>query len=369
MTAKVCRIWRDTAIRLLETSSIRRKSAGKSTESELKHEFFLRVFFILIPFKRLTTPATGEYSYRVIFESELQAAGILEPELRRSFTLCKRLNAEHGKTYYLATLLLPKAKRPYVHALYGFARYADEIVDNFDEHLTVAERERLLTEFATEILSDLKRGTSNHPVGAALIHTVNTFAIPLEYFQAFLDSMAMDLTVTTYQDYPALERYMYGSASVIGLQMLPILGSRSEEAKIAAQRLGEAFQLANFIRDIAEDIDRGRIYLPLEDLAKCGVTPEDLRARVLTPAITTALKFQIARVRSLQSEANAGIELLDPVSRPCIRAASELYCGIVDEIERLDYQIFRRRAKTSTWRRLRVALPAAKQALWARIRY
>ena len=305
----------------------------------------------------------------MIFQGELAAAGIVDPELQRSYTLCKQLNAEHGKTYYLATLLLPKAKRPYVHALYGFARYADEIVDNFEEHLTVGERERLLAEFSAEILSDLQRGESSHPVGAALIHTVTTFAIPHEYFRAFLDSMAMDLTVTSYPDYPALERYMYGSASVIGLQMLPILGTQSDEAKVAAQRLGEAFQLANFIRDVSEDLDRGRIYLPIADLAAFNVSEADLFTRTLTPELRKALAFQIERVRRLQREAEAGIELLDPVSRPCIRAASELYCGIVDEVEKIDYQIFQRRAKTSTARRIRVALPAALQAVWARIRF
>ena len=304
----------------------------------------------------------------MIFQSELQAAGIIDPNLGASYEICKRLNAEHGKTYYLATLLLPKAKRPHVHALYGFARYADEIVDNFDEELTVAQREKLLSEFSAEILDDLKRGQSSHPVGAALIHTVKTFAIPHEYFTAFLESMAMDLTVTTYSDYPALERYMYGSASVIGLQMLPILGAPSHQAESAAKKLGEAFQLANFIRDVNEDLDRGRIYLPIADLAKFGVTPEDLHGRILTPAIKETLKFQIARVRRLQSEAEAGIALLDPVSRPCIRAASELYCGIVDEVEKIDYEIFSRRATTSTWRRVRVAFPAFLKAISARIR-
>ena len=312
--------------------------------------------------------ATGEYSYRVMFQSELQAAGIVEPTLAASYALCKKLNAEHGKTYYLATLLLPKAKRPHVHALYGFARYADEIVDNFEEHLTVDERSSLLADFSAEILNDLRTGTSSHPVGAALIHTVNTFAIPHEYFVAFLESMAMDLSVTTYPDYPALERYMYGSASVIGLQMLPILGTPSKEAESAAKKLGEAFQLANFIRDVDEDLDRGRIYLPLDDLARFGVTPDDLQNRILTPQIREALTFQIARVRELQADAEAGIALLDPVSRPCIRAASELYCGIVDEVEKIDYQIFAERAKTSTWRRIRVALPAYLKALAARTR-
>ncbi len=114
--------------------------------------------------------------------------------------------------------------------------------------------------------------------------------------------------------------------------MLPILGTITDGAYESAKNLGVAFQLANFIRDVGEDLDRGRIYLPLDELAAHGVTEEMLYARVLTPEITAALKFQIARVRQLQKEANSGIELLDPTSRPCIRAASELYCGIVDEV-------------------------------------
>jgi phytoene synthase len=118
--------------------------------------------------------------------------------------------------------------------------------------------------------------------------------------------------------------YVYGSAAVIGLQMVPILGYSDSAAFVAAEKLGIAFQLANFIRDVGEDLDRGRIYLPLEDLAAVGVTPEILAKRKLTPEIKRALEFQIARVRRLQSEASAGIELLDPVSQPCILAASEL---------------------------------------------
>jgi phytoene synthase len=160
--------------------------------------------------------------------------------------------------------------------------------------------------------------------------------------------------------------YVYGSASVIGLQMLPILGAHSPEAKVAAEKLGTAFQLANFIRDVGEDLERGRIYLPIAELQAHGVTHEALHERILTPAIREALKEQIARVRQLQREAAPGIALLAPESRACIEAASELYCGIVDEVEKIDYQIFDRRAKTSTWRRIRVALPAFFRAVSAR---
>jgi len=276
---------------------------------------------------------------------ELTAAGITDSQLRASYEECKRLNALHGKTYYLATLLLPKAKRPFVHALYGFARYADEIVDDLASTLTDAEKAAELKTWGDGVLSGLESGDSNDQVGRALIDTVNRFAIPHEHFVAFLHSMTMDLTVTEYANYEALMEYVYGSAAVIGLEMVPILGALSPGAYEPAEKLGVAFQLANFIRDVGEDLDRGRVYLPQDELAQFGVDREMLEARKLTPQITAALKFQIERVRQLQREATPGILQLEPASRPCIEAASELYCGIVDEVEAIGYDIFNKRGK------------------------
>jgi phytoene synthase len=298
--------------------------------------------------------------------NELDAAGILDPALRASYSECKRLNSLHGKTYYLATLLLPREKRPFVHALYGFARYADEIVDDLASTLTPEEKAEVLNTWSSGVLNDLAIGKSHDAVGAALVDTVKRFDIPHQHFVDFLHSMEMDLTVSTYATYEDLSEYVYGSAAVIGLQMVPILGPLSEEAYLPAEKLGVAFQLANFIRDVAEDLDRGRIYLPLDELAADGVDQEMLHARRLTPEIVRALKFQIARVRELQKEAAPGIELLHPTSRPCIRAASELYCGIVDEVEAIGYDVFNKRAKTSTARRIRVAGKAYTHALSAR---
>jgi phytoene synthase len=298
--------------------------------------------------------------------SELDAAGILDPDLRASYTECKRLNSLHGKTYYLATLLLPPAKRPFVHALYGFARYADEIVDDLNSTLTDEEKAAELSTWGNQVLSDIKSGTSSDHIGRALVDTVRRFDIPISYFEAFLHSMTMDLTVSEYQSFEDLMEYVYGSASVIGLQMLPILGSTSPEALIAAEKLGTAFQLANFIRDVGEDLDRGRIYLPIQELSAHGVTNEMLEEKILTPQIKAALQEQIARVRRLQKEAAPGIKLLAPESQACIEAASELYCGIVDEVEKIGYEIFAKRAKTSTWRRIKVALPALFKARAAR---
>ena len=286
---------------------------------------------------------------------ELTAAGITDSSLRASYSECKRLNALHGKTYFLATLLLPKAKRPFVHALYGFARFADEIVDDLDSTLTIEEKTAQLHNWGEGVLADLTKGSSQDSVGLALVDTVNRFAIPREYFQAFLHSMTMDLTVQEYETYEDLMEYVYGSAAVIGLEMVPILGFTHRDAFEAAKKLGIAFQLANFIRDIDEDLDRGRIYMPIAELAEFGVTHEMLEERVLTPQIIELIKFQIARVRQLQAEAAPGIALLEPSSRPCIEAASELYCGIVDEVEKIGYDIFNKRAQTSTARRIRVA--------------
>ena len=300
---------------------------------------------------------------------ELTAAGITQPALRASYAECKRLNSLHGKTYYLATLLLPKAKRPHVHALYGFARYADEIVDDLSSTLSNQEKADYLRRWSDQMLQDISNGRSSDHVGAALVDTVQKFQIPISYFEAFLHSMAMDLTVTEYQSFDDLMEYVYGSAAVIGLQMVHVLGSlegKKSEALPLAEHLGVAFQLANFIRDVGEDLERGRIYLPLQELQSFGVSRSMLEQRKLTPQIIEALKFQIKRVRELQAKADAGIALLHPEARPCIEAASELYCGIVDEVEKIDYDIFNNRAKTSTLRRAKVALPAWFKAIQAR---
>ena len=294
---------------------------------------------------------------------DLDAAGITDPRMRASYERCRQLNAAHGKTYYLATLLLPPGKRPYVHALYGFARYADEIVDDLSSTLTDAEKSDWLVGWGEQFLDDLGRGYSDDDVCRAVVDTVLRWDIPVDYFTAFLQSMRMDLTVTDYADYPALYEYVYGSAAVIGLQMIPILEPSAPEAFERAKDLGVAFQLANFVRDVGEDLDRGRVYLPLDELAAFGVTRADLEARVATPAIKDALRFQIARVRDLEEQSRGGIALLHPSSRDCIEAARVLYCGIVDEVERIDYEVFTKRASVPMRRRLQVALPA-----WARAR-
>ncbi len=300
---------------------------------------------------------------------DLDRAGITDPAMRASYDRCRELNAQHGKTYYLATLLLPPAKRPYVHALYGFARYADEIVDDLASTLSDEQKADWLRSWGEQFFADLRRGASDDPVCKAVVDTVQRWDIPVEHFEAFLHSMTMDLTVTEYATYDDLYEYVYGSAAVIGLQMVPILEPSAPEAYERAKDLGVAFQLANFVRDVGEDLDRGRVYLPIADLAQFGVTRADLEKRVLTPSIRAALEFQIARVRALEEASREGIAMLHPSSQPCIEAARILYCGIVDAVEEIDYEVFTRRATVSQRRRLAVALPAWREARKARRRF
>jgi phytoene/squalene synthetase len=291
----------------------------------------------------------------------LDAAGITDPELRTAFEECRRLHATHGKTYYLATLLLPPPKRPYVWALYGFARYADEFVDSLD----APDPGALLTwgkAFLDGLQFELALGRSTHPVSLAMTHTMRRWHIPRAHVEAFLESMRMDIEVTGYGTYADLERYMYGSASVIGLQMLPVLEPVAPEAAPRARALGEAFQMSNFIRDVGEDLQRGRVYLPQEDLDLFGVSRETLERGVVTPSVRELLRFEIERTRKLYAFAEPGIDMLHPTSRDCVRTAFTLYSEILVAVERANYQVLTQRVSVPMTRRLAVALPAARHA-------
>ena len=280
----------------------------------------------------------------------------METELAAAYERCRELHREHGRTYYLATRLLPAWKRRHVHALYGFTRYADEIVDRTESRPS-AERAAVLTEWAGRFLAGLRGEPIDDPLLPAVLHTIAVFDLDLDDFEKFLRSMAMDLTVTSYPTYDDLLEYMEGSAAVIGTMMLPILGSSDPvAAREPARQLGFAFQLTNFIRDIAEDLERGRIYLPEDHLAEFGVTRRILRQRVTTPAIKELLKAEVTRAREHYALAAPGIPLLEPASQACMRTAFQLYGGILDEIEAIDYDVFRHRATVPNRRRAAVAV-------------
>ncbi|KAB1916932.1 phytoene/squalene synthase family protein [Micromonospora noduli] len=286
----------------------------------------------------------------------------METDLTAAYDRCRELHKRHGRTYYLATRLLPAWKRRHVHALYGFTRYADEIVDS-TEDLPPAERAGLLDRWASQFVAGLHGAPVDDPLLPAVLHTIAVFDLDRDDFASFLKSMAMDLTVTAYPTYDHLLDYMEGSAAVIGTMMLPILGSSDPvAAREPARQLGFAFQLTNFIRDVAEDLDRGRTYLPDEDMAKFGVTREELaearaRGRV-TPRIRELIEYEVTRAQAHYAAAAPGITMLAPASQACMRTAYALYGGILDEVAAQDYDVFVRRALVPQRRRMAVAARA-----------
>jgi phytoene synthase len=296
---------------------------------------------------------------------ELDAAGIADPALRSSYDACRRINAATGRTFYLATLLLPPARRPAVHALYGFARHADDIVDSLGPSMSMADRERRLATWASRFFS----GAGDDPVLPAVHDTIMRYGIPLRHFEDFVTSMQMDLTTTEYATWDDLAGYVHGSAAVIGLQMLPVIGTlpgMRAAAEPYARDLGVAFQLTNFIRDVGEDLQRGRIYLPKDEMASFGVTRDDLASGVVDANLRRLLAYEVARARELYRSAAPGIRLLDPSARDCIRTAATLYGGILEEVEAVDYRVLRQRVSVNRRRRAAVALPAAVRAWRAR---
>ncbi|MEW9531263.1 phytoene/squalene synthase family protein [Microbispora sp. NPDC049125] len=274
--------------------------------------------------------------------------------LTASYERCRRLHAAYGRSYYLATRLLPAWKRPHVHALYGFARYADEIVDSF---AMTTDRAVALDGLTARLVAGVAGDPISDPVLPAFTHTLRAFDVDLADVDAFLTSMRADLTVRRYATYDELLGYMEGSAAVIGTMMLPILEPlphAADRAREPARQLGLAFQLTNFIRDVSEDLARGRIYLPLADLDKFGVAEADLAARRATPAVRELVAFEADRARDHYRQALEGIDMLAPSSRPCVRAAYELYSGILHQVEAAGHDVLAGRARVPRRRRLAI---------------
>ena len=275
-----------------------------------------------------------------------------------SYELCRRVQRSHSRTYYFSTRLFPAEVRPHVHALYAFMRYADEIVDN-PGLSTLEEQLAALEAFEEETLAAMAREEVSNPVLRAFANTGRERDIAPENIAAFMKSMKMDTCVFRYPTYEDLAVYTYGSAAVVGLMMCRVLGVEDERAEEHAEALGVAMQLSNFLRDIAEDWLRGRVYLPLEDLARFGYAEGDLAAGVVDERFVELMRFEIERARMLYAIADEGMGYVPRGRRYPVAVARELYAAILDRVEAQGYDVYTRRAETSRAGKLGVAAVVA----------
>jgi phytoene synthase len=267
--------------------------------------------------------------------------------LARAYKACEQVTLRHSRTFSLASGLLPKDKRQAARALYAFCRVSDDIVD-----------QSLHTDPLRELAAWRARSLSAHPSDADLVAVAwadarARFGIPIRYAEQLLDGVASDLTKSRYQTFDELAAYAYSVASTVGLMSMHIIGFSGPEAVPHAIKLGVALQLTNILRDVGEDWENGRLYLPQEDLRRFGLTEADIASGKVTPAWRKFMRFQIERVRRLYAESWPGIAMLAGDGRFAIAAAADLYEAILEDIEAHDYDVFSRRAHLSAWGKLR----------------
>ena len=287
-------------------------------------------------------------------------------QLEQAYAACEALTAQHSRSFYMASALLPADKRRAVRALYAFCRISDDIVDNGEKDAAASAAQ--LAQWRQQALSGY--GHTQDAVILAWTDARARYHIPLHYAHQLLDGVARDLTQTSYETFADLATYCYSVASTVGLMSMHIIGYAGSAAVPYAIKLGVALQMTNILRDVAQDLQNGRVYLPQEELAAYGLSRADLAAGRVTDAWRAFMRFQIERNHQLYEEAWPGIALLDASGRLAIGAAAELYRGILTDIEAHDYDVFSRRAHVSGWgkvsrlpgiwwRSQRVALPVA----------
>lgn len=263
------------------------------------------------------------------------------------FSECVRLHRQYGTTYYFASRQLPQAIRSRVDAIYGFVRVPDEWVDN-PGSMSGADILDTLNRYRQELFAGTYGIRPTHAVLRAFLDVVNETEIPLEEATRFLDAMQQDLEKNRYQTYDELRAYMRGSAGAVGVMLVHALEADRRDFMIeSAIALGEAMQLTNFIRDVGEDLDRGRIYFPLSELEQFGVSEEEFLSRSVTPGVRRLIEMQVSRARKRFADADGGIGELPKAVSFGVALARELYAKILEKVEQNDYDVFRIRAKTT----------------------
>ncbi len=261
--------------------------------------------------------------------------------IEESYEYCRRVARSRAKNFYYSFLLLSAQQRKAMCAIYAFMRYCDDLSDEPGATRAAIERWRAGMEDA------LDGRFGDHPVWPAFHHTVRRFGIPRQYFRDMINGVASDLEPRRFETFDELYRYCYQVASVVGLTTVHIFGFDTPSALPLAEKCGVAFQLTNILRDIREDAERGRIYLPAEDLRRFGVSEEDLRAGRRDEPFLRLMRFEAARARQYYHESRPLLDLIHPRSRASLEALITIYSRLLERIERTNYDVFARRVRLS----------------------
>ena len=271
---------------------------------------------------------------------------------------CKAITRKYGTSFYFATQFFPRETRDGIYAIYAFARIPDEIVDDHNKK-GKAESLAELNDWRERWLEAMSAGHSDDAVMNAIVKAFRKYKIPVEEGEAFLRSMFMDEEKASYANYAELEEYMYGSAGVIGLMVTRVVGFSSEAAFPHALKLGYAFQLTNFLRDIKEDyFDLGRVYMPQDELARFSLSNHDIERQSHDERFIAFMKWQIERNREVYREALPGIPMLAWRGRLAVRVSYVLYKAILGEIERANYNVYLGRVRTTFRQKIWLAMKA-----------
>ncbi|HEX2085596.1 MAG TPA: phytoene/squalene synthase family protein [Solirubrobacteraceae bacterium] len=273
----------------------------------------------------------------------------VETGLRSAYARCARMQLRHDPTFFWATQRLPRDVRPAVHALYGYVRAADELVDGPGRPDDPAERRARLDAWERALDEGRARGGSGDPIVAALVDAAHRHRLPLDELRVYMRSMRVDCGPVRIGTREELDAYMDGSAAAVGRIMAPLLGAPDRGADVA--RLGVAFQLTNFIRDVREDWEMDRVYLP-------GLPEDDLARRRATARVRERVADEVARARSLFAATAHVPEACDPAVRPGMRIARAVYGQVLDRVERVGFDVVRRRAGLWPWEVARAVLRA-----------
>ncbi len=274
---------------------------------------------------------------------------VSDEELKQAYSHCRAITRYHAKTFYLATRFLPNDKQRGIFAIYGMCRYLDNLVDEAEdlireEKLTLSEIDEKLDNFRKDLDKVYSGYTVDDPILFAYADSLKRYKVAKELPLLLMEGVRQDLEISRFENFQQIYDYSYKVASVVGLMTIEVFGYSTNEAVERATDLGIAMQLTNILRDVGEDLERGRIYLPKEDLNRFDVSEEELFTKEKSEKFINLMKFQIARARKYYDRAFEGIEMLDKDSRLPVYLAHRNYSRILEKIEENDYDVFNKRA-------------------------